>query len=98
MTVGLYSYIGQNYIFAYSKSKTSELKKEKNEKKSEKGSYFLGPCRCFFGGVYFEINPVSFFFCHNLIMLVPFCSYGDMLIAKIKKSGGVGYEKLRGRL
>ena len=55
MTLGFYSYIGQNYIFAYSNSKTSKLKnKKKSEKKYLKNSpIFCGPAIALRGG-YFD--------------------------------------------
>ena len=54
MTLGFYGYIGQNYIFAYSNSKTSKLQKKNLEKKNlKKVLFFCGPAVALRGG-YFE--------------------------------------------
>ena len=87
MTVDFYGYIGQNYIFAYCNSKTSKLQK-KNLKNS---SIFCGPAAPLLLGGDILTNSCELIFCHNLVMLVPFCSYGDVLIVE-KKRGGWGRE------
>ena len=84
MTLGFYSYIGQ-FFFAYYNSKTSKLKNKKNlKKKNQKNSHIIcGPAVALRGDIL--TNSCEFIFCHNLVMLVPFCSYGDGLIVKTKK-------------
>ena len=87
MTVGFYDYIGQNDIFSYSNWKTSGLKKKKSEKKkTEKLSYFFAALPWLLEGDIL-INSCELIFCHKLVMLVPFCSYGDVLIV-IAEGGG----------
>ena len=47
---------------------------------------FLRPAVLLYWG-YILTNSCELIFCHNLVMLVPFCSYGDVLI-----EGGWGRE------
>ena len=98
MTLGFYGYIGQNYIFAYSNSKTSKLQKKKKilKKKIWKKYYFFAALPWLLG-VDILKNSCELTLCHNLVILVPFCSYGDMLIAKTKKKVGGGVGKITGK-
>ena len=92
MTVGFYGYIGQNYIFAYSNSKTSKLQKKKSWKKNlKKVLFFCGPAVALRGG-YFE----KFLWAYSLSQ---FGNFGTILFVwryanskNKKKWGGWGWE------
>ena len=88
MTVVFYDYIGQNYIFAYSNWKTSELEKIKIWKKPWKIVFFCGRAVALRGG-YFD-KFLWAYFLSKLGNVGIFLSVRGCFNSKKKSSGGVG--------